>query len=244
MLDLTFRKPGSGDQLAGATAGPPVVPSVAPVSPAGSHAVGPAGASGVRGVQAAAAGDDRLMATAGLVAILIVAATGLVASFLVAQNRSSADRQTERVAALQAAQKTGETGAAFAEIQTVNRQLTIFQSFLKDAVPWPELLTALSTVVPGTLKLTNAGFTAEQLLRLDGEAKDYQTVATLLAALRESESFSDPLLTSVALNESTTGTSLTFALSVGFVPPTAAALESPEAASEAGLPAPGGPDAE
>lgn len=226
MLDLTFRKPETGPAAAssrslgvpdvGAVSGsqPAPVAVAPPPNPAGRR---PAGVGEIRGLQFEQ-GADRVFGLASLAALGVVLVTGVIASFLVAQNVGAAERASEQAAALQAQLRTGETGAALSKIQLVSRQLSTFQSFLADATPWSELLAAFSATVPGSLQLTNATFTNERTVRLDGEARDYQTVATFIAALRSTDAFTNPQLLSVALNESVEGTALVFSLATEYVP--------------------------
>lgn len=208
----------------GASTGP------APVA----RAVSAGSVSGIQGVQAHT-GDDRTLATASVLALAIVTLAGVTASFFVAQNEGQATRASEQVAQLQSQLKSGEVGAALTKVQTVSRQLGTFQTFLKDAPPWPDLLTVFSTTVPGSLKLTSAAFSGEKTLRIDGEARDYATVAQFVAALRKSTSFPNPQLGSVSLNESVDGTTLTFSVSTGYVPkqPASSAGDQPSNTTEA-----------
>lgn len=216
MLDLTFNQSQQSKtttQVGPAIVGVPQMPQAFPLTPART----PAPIEPLRPVIAPA--GDQNVKYAAVVLVVVACIAGLVASYLIAQNKGEAELQSMAFAEIQQQQKTGETATKLARIQTVSNQLEILSKVLNNSEPWSDVLTAFTSLVPGSVKLTGSSFSGTQV-RVEGVGKSFDDVATFMAALDQSDRFEDVSLTGSALQESTEGTSVTFSLNATYAVPT------------------------
>ncbi|MGI6103498.1 MAG: PilN domain-containing protein [Patescibacteria group bacterium] len=216
MLDLTFNQ---GARAGTATAAPAAqVTPVAPTMPQAFPPVPAAIQSSGRALQPVlSAEDDQRVKYLALLMVVVAAGAGLIASFLVAQNVGAAERESAAYAALEQQLKTGEVAAALTHVQSIDRQLAVLTQTMKREEPWSEVLTVFSSLVPGSITLSSSSFAGTDV-RVEGEGRTYDDVATFMASLEKSERFQDVKLVGSALRESADGSTVTFSLSGTYVP--------------------------
>ena len=158
-----------------------------------------------------------------MVALLLMVASVVVAggylSFVRTNQQSRIATRSREIDELKRQLGTPEQVQAASTTDQLTRSIATLQGVLGKSSPWSPLLTAIAERTPKGVTLVNFSVDEQFAVRFNGLADSYRDLSTLLAALAHSKQFAQVVLESSAVNESTTGSSVSFAVKGQYQPP-------------------------
>lgn len=141
--------------------------------------------------------------------------------------------RTREVTELKRALAVPERVALATTADQLKAGVAALQGALSESTDWSSLLDTLAKRTVSGVVLESSSIDEDWLVRVSGSARSYLDVAQYLNSLQSSGRFTSVELESSALNDATTGTSVTFSLKATYVPkePATGAVPDPSAGS-------------
>lgn len=146
-------------------------------------------------------------------AILILVVLATIIFYVLKVNKSSVFKtQSRQLDELTVQLNTPDLSPIVKNAEIFEKSMTKFSAFLARRVKYSEVLQKLQSLVPKDAKLSNLAIDDKGSVKLDGEAGSFSSLAMFIAALGNSNDFSDAKLISSTQSETTSGKRVSFAL--------------------------------
>ena len=145
-----------------------------------------------------------------VIAAVVVVALSIITSLVAATKRSQAASLERKKLELENQLKSGDIAQAKAQLQGLLTSSATLKQVLDNRINWRLLFDELQKSLIKSASLVNLNFEERGVLRIDGEATDFSSIAKLVASFNRSSVVKDVAITAITPS----GTAIKFSLTV------------------------------
>lgn len=161
-------------------------------------------------------GQRNPLIIASLLAIILTLIVGFGVSYWTNRTNRKTAEVVSQISVLETRFKVGDLASPLSRVEATAGKINKFKLDSQELILWPEILKVLSDNLPTAITVNELSFDTKGQAVMRGEAKKFDDLALLLAALEDSEIFSTPKLKSAAFSDRLTNQFIDFSLTSGY----------------------------